>query len=740
MIESVDAPVLDLLLQDSMAFPVGVGSWLREREAAGRRLQRRVASLDPNTAIRLLRTAGADLGRLLDDPQLGVLARLLRRPRHQLAAGSAVLAAFQRHSEMVYGRTENALTVQEGAEKVRHAVALLRSEFDALLPNLAGSEIAAARATPEDVDGLTSAHDAERAVKRLQRAALGLSRIVQARSGVARDASEMSDDAGVTIDELFAALSTRVAEREAVAWHRGGLREMHRLVDRHDRALSRIANDPEPSTTDRFTAGLVSEVRRAERRRQHRVDDLPFRLASTARLAAGLSAILCAPGWLAPLPATEVTPSVEEAGASSIMYVVAIGYEYVCLTQAYVSAVRVSGLGEYRPGAELAVRAFAGADPDTPQHLALLDLAPCFDGIVRGTAGWYQMPRRGTARIRLIARSGDTWFGKIVAKGTLERLAQPAWNDAVPSAGAIRIFDERASGLTSAIQVGWGGQGGQPNCGGFETREVATPLSEDVIGWFRSGGDRLKWTRNRLIAEWAFFSDFTRVAAFGLTALGEARLGPAFGFLYRLPSAFLPDASPAADEWLTATLSDRIATLRAVARVVMSVHSTDHALGLCHRSAFAFSPSWPRSAISNADPVSRAHLVYAPFITPRGKSFPAVPASSAFNRLEFAKLRYQGLPSPIGEKLEATPAADAVGFWLYALDHLLKRPLAADGVWFGWNDLAAAIERGAAQFEAATLVHYVAPLLADADSWPHLLRMMEALADGADWTSIQALP
>lgn len=692
------------VLADPLGVPLGLEHALRGMERGARDRRERLALLAARPdAAESVRAAAEEVARFLDDPERSPLLRALRRPLRQIAPDTPGGRSLQRCWDGLRARADAAVELQAALDGIRVAVAQVRSRFADALPRATRTVLAGAELDAADLARIGRADDVVPLHRRLRHAEQALERLMAQVDGDADVRPGASWDEEASPGELMALLRLRMAERAGLRRERDPAGALRRLAARQVRGLGdaggwrRPARTPADAAAQRMGEMLLRGQAHARGGEDLALWDTLLGGASDTVFGAGDG------GWAAQLPDA---PDAASRETGSTRFVVPIDDTYALVTPHHASAVRVADRRVSVDAAlECAVFVEHG-DADT-LPLARLDVQPLFDGLA-AEPGWYATARR--ARLQVIAETADGWIARRVGRGELRRTRGEAWDAERGDGGRLRVLGTLAAPAPAAAwEVGPAPGAARTFCG-VATVPVAAPLAECGDAWMRvavNGG----WAADAVRAEEACFRAVARAVPLTVPAwAGPARLSERRmeGPLYVPPFAVRAAELPPLDAWLRA--GDVPPMLHAVARLWLRMTGAGYGLGVYHVDALAFSIGW--TDVSGR-PAAHAVATDAPFAAPLGRPYRAPPRDDALYPL-YAGLGCRVLPPAVAEGAEATLAAEAQAFALFALALFAVRPLPRSGI----VDCAALSE-----MDADTAACFASPGVA--------LRLAAALRPGA---------
>lgn len=614
-------------------------------DAVGARL---AAGDDPPLAA-----SAADLARFVDDPK-GPLQRAVGRRGSDLDAGGLARRSLDHAWNAVRGRATRAVERHDEAVAVERVLRRVRQRFSERMPwHLAR----ALEAAGVDEGGLRTRESAwlrsRRArLERIEEELAAAERRLPAHVPEPLEVKRWPD--AVSPAELAAAVEESGGSGAAGAQPIEALRS---LSAAH---LARLRGRPGAAPP----AATLDEIAARE---------------SVALVEAGLApaaADLDAWGILlrhasrnrAPSPAPPPAAEPRDAIPASTLYVVPLFGPYVLIRTGDGWPVQVRAR-TVRCGAraECVAAVPPGADAVTVDPEAWA--GPLFD--LPADPGGHWLETRAPAVVVPFARiATDRWLAEVVARGTLQVGATPAWEH-LPrrSRAAVRILPSAGAVACDAVLTT-----GKPvradKAFGWETRVVPLPLRDLTHGWLRTAST--KAGERTVENEQTFFRALeTRTTGRSPRCLGRPARGP--GYLYAPPAALPLASSAPLRAWRD---QDPRALVVAAARLWRELTALGLGLGMYHPATIGYRVAGGPSAL-------HAMALAAPLGTVLGDPYPAAPAG-------IPPLDRLGRPPPHPAQAAGTAASqetEAALLAVYALDLLAERPL--ESVPPHWDDFLA---------------------------------------------------
>ncbi len=727
---STPTPIVDAVLSDALGVPRNVDVWLRTIERSARALRARTEDLCASDgALPLVVDVNAALVAFLDTPGASALHRIIRRPLPQLAAGTPAHHSFSNLSGFLFRQAEEALQLQEAAEGLRRKVAEVRERFGIRAPYFTEVHLRAARVEGADLVRARRVADIRAMEFRLTRAEQALERMA-ARFPRERDRTEgdweMIEGSEASADELRAALAFRLQEKNAARTGAATTRALRETAVRHLSELGSTAGWQRPASRSVHLVAerLAGDAVRPDESLAHDGEDVILwgGLLQTAQ------AVLHDGDPESWQPRLKPLAAEEEPGTGTTLWAIPVDDTYVLLTPEIRSPVRVASRG-VRLGKTVECKLFG--TPGMPEDTAVgkVEVAPFFDGMDVAEPRWFKNHRN--ARFEVVGRRGPNWFARLRQRGEVKRLRTPAWEEDSRTVGAVRLLPA-ASALPprSEVEVGPAGTT-SVQFTGFQTDVVRTPLLDYGTAWLRTAAQPSSGAQEALERERELFRLLNRNGAGGaLRFLGSARITGTrtSGVLYARPYALRLEECPPVEQWLQR--ESRTALIRAVARLLTTIHETGYALGVCHMGAFAFGMEW-RSL--SAPPHPTATLIHAPAATRLGHYHAPPQQTSPTDTVRYSHLCFKGFPPAVEKGETALPETDAAAFAVFALDVLAEKPLPMKWASLKWDDIPFVIADCAEQcFPRPQLAIDVARTLADRSRWKALLQWQVDLAQRSE--------
>jgi hypothetical protein len=657
-----ETPLCDAALASPLGVPPGLDSALRGVERGARAARARLrATAERGGAVPAVGEALARLDEFLEDPRRSPLRRALKRPLRQIAVGTPGWRRLDASWRAAVLRADAAARLQDAVEELRGELARVTARFGGALPYWTRWHLEREKVTADHIEQLRR-DDARKSVReRLRFVESELERLhAHLPPSSTVDAVQLADawPTDVAPGELLAAAALRLAERHAGRGSGLPAIRLRHAAARHLHALGaagewrRVAHQPEHTLAEQLAAAAVSA---GEELRW--TDDGPLWAGLVAAAQDAAHGESRRDAWQPQPHVRELEEPDGDWGAT--VFAVPLSPDYVLLTPETPSAVRVSSR-RVGLGAAVECAAFSGAGGFATLDDARRDVAPLFDGLADEPA-WYRTARK--ARLKVLAKSGDAWLARLDSRGELARAPTAGWSTGAPRDARLRVLLDGLS-APPVHPVAVGGAGDEPvEFCGLTRHEVEAPYAGYRRLWLRTaeeGGDE------RLKAEHELFRGLARSApGAGLRPAGRGRMERprAEGYLYVPPFAFAADESPPVARWMAA---NPVVFIVAAAKVALSLARSGMALGVFHRSSFAFRVEWTPAGV--ARPV--AIVSAAPFAGRLGEPY------ARFARApEFGGLGARLLPSAVVTGAAATAETEAQAWALFALDLLATKRL-----------------------------------------------------------------
>lgn len=711
-------PLADRVLRDPLAVPQGLDGFLRRVERDARREHARMAALAGRPgAVDAVGASAAELHAFLHDELGSALHRALRRPLRQIAPGSAAARNLEQARRWLVDRAARAAALQAEVDLLRASAGRVHDRFGAELPRATRQALERARVSDPHLARLRRADDAQPLHRRVAAAERDLEALwANVPTGMEGWRPGASWDEEPTLQELLACLELRLGERGRVLQEQGRAGSVRRLAARHVVQLARAAPAGTAAKADVHVAAEQAARLLLRGDAEARPgEDLALWSAVLGGASDAVYDHVRPSAWAPQVPAPDPPP---EGGTGATRFVVAIDDDYVLITPALRSSVRVR---DRRVAVDRVVEcaAFSPEGEADTITLARLDVQPLFEGF-SPHPGWYATA--SNARLRVVAEGADGWIARVVRRGALAKSRTPAWVPEPRGTARFRVLgalSEPAGG--EVVHVGRRDAAPQLFCG-VQTLRVDLPFADCSIAWLRTadpaaGGDEA------VADEAAVFRGIgRRMPHTVLTVIGPGRCPEAEveGMLYVPPFGARAGESPPMDTWLRA--SSGAAMLRAVARLWLRINKAGHALGVYHVDALVFRTGWspPRGL-----PTAHAIAAAAPYGCALGRHYRRPPADLSHVPL-YAGLGGRVLPPAVAEGAVALPETEAQAFALFALDVLAARPLPLSGVTPA-VELAAMVPDFQDHFAHPELLSALASALKSSDAagrvlqWIHLL-------------------
>jgi len=673
-------------MRDVLSYPHGALSWLCEWEftlasGAAKGLECVASAKTRNREVLpFLASALSDVEAMLDDPQSGAFVRLLKRDPRVLDKGGVARSGFDRFAIGKMEGLERAIHVQTALERTQDALQALRSLYQPRFPNFLEDAVQALQINEEEVLRARRTAELEIIEKRLRRIEAAFAWYDQQLRQVAPTPANVIGGELLTSEELEILNLKAADERDRLrATSLGTASIRYRLADHIKNAITAepATEEMRDGASSAFLGELVVNVRRNVEALGFRAHEALVAVATLGqltpeRITADIASLFAATEISSPLGQNE-----HPAGAAQNSYfVVALGDGLVVISQSNQSSVRLWS-AVLKPGAE--VDAIVTDDRmDGDLQLFDRDVAPIFDGLDTKHSAWYSVKRR--ARIKLVARRGDVWFGRVLRKGTLNLESFPAWSSHATAAAfrvlrpaeSMRLCSQRRAVVHAPI--GPLDVVSAPPFVGYESYEVQAPFHGDERVWVRKPAGLQRDGAERVARELILFDALNAESASELLTLESLALGARDSTQQRWPLYRIPvvstsvEAGPAAFTSKT-LLRDRLEAFGSIARILRAVHRAGFALQVVHTDAFAWRLEW--------NPQFRrmcrgALLLYAPFATRLemlgGDGFD--PRSQILQSLDFRMLRLPAVGASVSSVHGSPIARDIEMLLLLGLDLL----------------------------------------------------------------------
>jgi len=749
------APFVDSFFIDPLRAAWGVGTWLRDLELVARDLIASIAQAETEgNPTKIIREVSERLVAFVDHER-GTLHRLVRRPLRQLLKNASARVAADRSAAQLFANARSVLALHTEVLGLQRRLVELQERFGPTLPHLLVDHVRAAEIDETAIANVRAAADVTRLDQRIARvasllqhfeeSALASPMLSQCRDG------EIDPEVPVTLTELLGYRELTLLRRRNQSV---GIQTLSFSASVTAATTLAIIDAQTPVHPDESSL-VAAVVERQAVRALNRWTDGPASEATnfmTGVLGAGANGMIPDAErfvWRPPIgsfrQAIGEMPgglNAEEVDASTF-YSIPIGNDYVLFSGALTSLARLYSR-TLRLGEVVECTARPVGEVDTPPaNTSEMDLQRQFAGLDPSVSRWYRTARR--AQVRVIARCGDEWYGRIERQGELEPRPEPGASDRSPVVGSFRIlrrptisthFDENTPSVEAMVT-------GSPRIFlGLRSVTVTTPFSEHRRGLVRSFSGRSKrgveavqrelnlLTQLDLARKVQRIRGISSIGALGSVSLPRARNT---GRIQLWPCYNVPLAGWEADydrTWIQADLANTLAMIAAVSRTVCTVNDLGLSVGAIGFQSFAIGIGW---RTPSCNPIPKTTLVSAPIACRFGDKY-YDPSEADFPRERHRYIRVPLVADDVERGKRAERAVDVRAFGMFALDLLVKNPTQADHTELSVIDAAA---HGDLQFTFPVLAERLLLALSAPDSTERLLRGMKTLAQPkstlSDW-------
>ena len=674
-----------------------------------------------------------------------MLHRLVRRPLIQLKPGTPARAVAERSAAHLFENAQIALELHPRILEIGRLLANLQARFGATFPHMLADHVSAAGITENAVASIRATADVERLEQRIARVTFLLQEDADAveRSSlkVEIEQGDIDSEALITITELIALRESAVRRRRIQST---ASQTLSMAAGQTAATAMEILDAQTPTTAPNTspTAGVVEHLaaRAVSRWTQGlALDATDYMTGVLSASANGMLPTVERFIWRPPigslrLAVTEIVGRVELEADESTFYSIPLGKDFVLFSKKSPSVVRLYSRA-LRIGEIVECTARPIGELDTlPATTADFDLRAQFDGLDQIFSRWYRADSR--SEVRVIARCGDEWFGRIQKQGHLDCLKEPASIDRPPLVGAFRIL--RPPTITPPLEDGPTAAEamvtGPPRVLlGLKSTPVSMPFSGQRSGLARSFSGRSKKGVDAVERERAFLSQLDtarklqRIPGISTTShIGYVSLPRARGTgkvqawpCYAMPLAvWEPDYDRT---WLQGDLGNTIALLGSVARIVCAANDLGFSIGAFGFQSFAIGIGWRRP---NCNPRPEALLVSAPTVCRMGERY----YDPSDKDLAIERHRHVGvaLAAQLEERKTAAATVDAACFAMFALDMLVKDSVQAERTYVA---ALASAAHGDFTFSFSDVAERLLLAICAPDGDQRILRSMRVLAD-----------
>ncbi|MEP6620006.1 MAG: hypothetical protein ABJE47_11850 [bacterium] len=349
-------------------------------------------------------------------------------------------------------------------------------------------------------------------------------------------------------------------------------------------------------------------------------------------------------------------------------------------------------------------------------------------------AGWYKQTVR--ARVRIFATDGEHYFGRVLRKGSLVRIANTGARQTAPAGLNIRLLGPDCESLGPPTIQDIAFEGLAFKFGGIRCQGARSGLqnAEAVVAHFPDDPENAVAAQalDRERALFAILADKGMPSGGTLVGLGSTFVG--FGATRQIATCVLYRAVPhlqMGDDdstmWLRESDELTFAAIVGISRIFTTCWNGKWSVGSCTLPMFGFAPRWdPVSGL----PLPSAKLLTAPFATPFGQPHIMPCSESEFSATNHARLGISALSARIKKGEESNIGTDMLGLASLCFELLANSRIDyGEGHRASWGGIIrVAGER--VQFRQPGFVAIAAAAAKTAQGRALLIQMFQAVATG----------